>query len=613
VPGYWAKVEDGWQWVSGFWTAAQTDQLAYLPEPPPSLERGPNVAPPDGDFFWIPGCWTWEDVTYQWRPGYWAPAVEDWVWVPDQYVWTPYGCVFVPGYWDYVLVDRGVLFAPVAFQQPVYTRPNFSYVPTVVVNTAPILMHLFVSPNYDHYFYGNYYAYQPAGGFGFSPWYSYARRPALYDPLLTYYEWSYARRGVNIVNRLATWNRFFVTNKNDRPPVTYAAQQQFLAQHSGANAAVQPAALTLAEPLSRFVRTNQAQFRFRRIDQPARQRFTEHAHALRQVQRQRHEFELASATKGGNVPRVAQPGQAAERPQHTFRLPEATAFASAGNAAGRTASGQDGAAGQSAGAAGPANVPHPPAPPHPGHGRGADGQAGANAGIPDNAERNGRRDRRDEDGSGNPPAANRPNGPPGTVGRPNDAAGPGDIEADQGPQFPRFGVGRNRQAADPNAAPAANAAGDAAAKPPTAAGGRSRRARGFDPFGGPPPGMTDDGAAGGLSDGPPGAGVHRGPRANGNAPGAGLDGAARPEGPGRRGRPPGVPGGDGLPGAAGPGAAGPNRSAPVPAPRHRPRGDNGPSPKAGAGAAGPETPAATEGGADGNGRAKGHDRNKNPK
>jgi hypothetical protein len=142
VPGYWAQVSDGFQWVSGFWTSGDVEQIAYLPQPPRSLEQGPNIAPPDGDFFWVPGCWIWETADYQWRPGYWAPAMSEWIWIPDQYVWSPYGYVFIPGHWDFDVLHRGVMFAPIVFQQPVYQQPGFVYTPSVVINSAPLLLHL---------------------------------------------------------------------------------------------------------------------------------------------------------------------------------------------------------------------------------------------------------------------------------------------------------------------------------------------------------------------------------------------------------------------------------------------------------------------------------------
>src|SRR5262249_13672912 len=124
-PGYWARVTDGYQWVSGYWSDTAEQQIAYLPDPPASLENGPNTDPPTATDTWVPGVWVWSGQRYAWRPGYWGPYTSGWIWVPAHYVWTPAGCVFVEGFWDYALARRGLCFAPVYFTQAGYTRPGF--------------------------------------------------------------------------------------------------------------------------------------------------------------------------------------------------------------------------------------------------------------------------------------------------------------------------------------------------------------------------------------------------------------------------------------------------------------------------------------------------------
>ena len=82
VPGYWARSGQGYQWTCGYWADSQVNDVEYLPEPPESVEAGPNVAEPTPDSIWLPGCWMWEQNRYAWRPGYWAAAQPDWIWVP---------------------------------------------------------------------------------------------------------------------------------------------------------------------------------------------------------------------------------------------------------------------------------------------------------------------------------------------------------------------------------------------------------------------------------------------------------------------------------------------------------------------------------------------------
>ena len=125
VPGYWGKSAQGSQWTSGYWADAKATEAQYLPEPPATVEAGPNIAAPSPDATWLPGCWVWQNGRYAWRPGFWAAVQPDWDWVPAHYVYAPRGYVFVDGYWDYSIGRRGVLFAPVYFDAGVYAQPGF--------------------------------------------------------------------------------------------------------------------------------------------------------------------------------------------------------------------------------------------------------------------------------------------------------------------------------------------------------------------------------------------------------------------------------------------------------------------------------------------------------
>ena len=117
--------------------------VEYLPEPPETVEAGPNIAAPSADSSWLPGCWVWRQNRYAWRPGFWATVQPNWVWIPDHYMWAPRGYVFVDGYWDRPIDRRGVLFAPVQFNANVYSRPGFSYSPTTVIDLSVFTNHLF--------------------------------------------------------------------------------------------------------------------------------------------------------------------------------------------------------------------------------------------------------------------------------------------------------------------------------------------------------------------------------------------------------------------------------------------------------------------------------------
>ena len=94
-----------------------------------------------------------------------GPAQPNWDWVPSHYIWAPRGYVYVDGYWDYSIGRRGVLFAPVFFNGGLYTQPGFSYSPSTVINPAVFADNLFLRPQYQHYYFGDYYAanYQTEG------------------------------------------------------------------------------------------------------------------------------------------------------------------------------------------------------------------------------------------------------------------------------------------------------------------------------------------------------------------------------------------------------------------------------------------------------------------
>ncbi len=182
VPGYWSQEEGGWQWVPGFWMADTQQDVQYVPQPPASVDSGPSVPAPDNDSIYIPGCWLYRDDDYLWRPGYWSAGSDDWTWTPACYRWTPAGYTYVDGYWDYPLVNRGLLFAPVAFNVSLWSNPDWYYQPNYCVNVGypGFLASLFLRPAWCSYYYGNYFA-PFYGGFGFYPWLTYG--PRFFDPL----------------------------------------------------------------------------------------------------------------------------------------------------------------------------------------------------------------------------------------------------------------------------------------------------------------------------------------------------------------------------------------------------------------------------------------------
>jgi hypothetical protein len=185
VPGSWTKSDEAWRWVPGFWADIKAKEIAYLPEPPASVERGPDGEAPNSDSVYHPGYWRFGDNRFDWQAGTWEPAVDGRVWVSPRYQWTPSGYLFIDGYRDYPLANRGQLFAPAVLDNRVF-QPGGNFRPTYALGLDTILANLFTRPGSYQYSFGDYFDSSFAS-LGYQPWYAGAGRR---DPLLGYYQWA---------------------------------------------------------------------------------------------------------------------------------------------------------------------------------------------------------------------------------------------------------------------------------------------------------------------------------------------------------------------------------------------------------------------------------------
>jgi hypothetical protein len=214
VPGSWNAVARGYQWSPGFWAPANQEELPYLPQPPASLDNGPNIPQPNGDSFYVPGNWMYQSSNYLWQPGYWQAYRPGMIWTPSYYSWTPSGYLFVPGFWDWPLANRGLLFAPVAFNRPLWMTPGWFYQPSYAVAYPNLLSSLFTGPG--GYYFGNYYgpAYRRLG---FQPWFA---STGVSNPLFAWYRWRNLNNP-NWLNGLYTTYRGRFNGTLPRPPLTF--------------------------------------------------------------------------------------------------------------------------------------------------------------------------------------------------------------------------------------------------------------------------------------------------------------------------------------------------------------------------------------------------------
>jgi hypothetical protein len=194
VPGHWVQDGQGWRWLPGFWAPENLQEVGFLPEPPAPLETAPAVPAPDPNAVYVSGYWVYSGGRYAWRAGYWAPHRVGRIWVSPRYVWTPSGYIFVDGYWDYPLEDRGVIFAPIVFTQPVYADVAYVYRPRFVVAVGGVVDACFYRPGSFHFYFGDYY-----GGayvtLGYRPWWEHH-----HDPMFAYYRWHHRNDPVWVVN-----------------------------------------------------------------------------------------------------------------------------------------------------------------------------------------------------------------------------------------------------------------------------------------------------------------------------------------------------------------------------------------------------------------------------
>jgi hypothetical protein len=319
VPGYWHQADGGYQWVPGSWMpasagpaqgqAAASPQATYLPPPPASLEAGPNSPQPGTNVAWTPGFWSWQGGAYVWRPGFWAAVQPNWIWMPAHYVWTPSGYLFVPGYWDLPVANRGLMFAPVYYPQPVYAQPGFVYTPSISIVGSAMTSNLFVSVGTGQYVFGDYYA-QNFVSVGIVPWFSFSfsvGRPVYYDPLFSYYavvnvrenpRWIVQAREAYVLRR---------DNVAMRPPRTYVEQVNIQRNVSITRNITVVDHRSMAMPLRQLAADPIAgkNLRLERVAEAERRTIQRQATELHQLRQERAQLERRVAQAGpANRPRT---------------------------------------------------------------------------------------------------------------------------------------------------------------------------------------------------------------------------------------------------------------------------------------------------------------------
>lgn len=295
IPGYWAPSGQGAQWTSGYWANADMDEIEYLPEPPATVEAGPNTPAPSEDDRWLPGSWIWQSNNYAWRPGYWAPGQDNWSWTPARYVWTSRGYVFVDGYFDYNVDRRGVLYAPVYFRSNVYAQQNFRYSPATVINPNVFANHLFLRPNYGHYYFGDYYGANYSTQ-GYSPWFSFNSRHAGYDPFYAQQRWQH-RADQQWNQRIEAQYIRRRDNELIRPPHDMKSQRERFSQ--GKNNADD--GFRVGTTMEELVQAKTLPHQFQKLPAETRQQLSKRNQEIRTLNEQRRKLEIESKGRSGST------------------------------------------------------------------------------------------------------------------------------------------------------------------------------------------------------------------------------------------------------------------------------------------------------------------------
>ena len=218
------------------------------------------------------------------------------------------------GYWDLPVANRGLMFAPVYYPQPVYAQPNFVFTPSIGIVGSAVTANLFVQASTNQYMFGNFYA-QNFVSVGITPWFSFSFAtgpPLFYDPLFSYYAVINVRQNPGWV---AAVREQYVLRRDRvelRPPNTYIEQTRIIERNVNITRNVTVVDhRELAMPLSRLAADPVAGrgMRMVKVEEAERQQFRQQVAQLHQFREQRvqQEREGARARAAG--------GAAAQRPR----------------------------------------------------------------------------------------------------------------------------------------------------------------------------------------------------------------------------------------------------------------------------------------------------------
>jgi hypothetical protein len=165
-----------------------------------------------------------------------------------------------------------------------------------VIDLNVFANHLFLRPQYQHYYFGDYYAanYQAAG---FYPAYSYNSGRYGYDPIYAHERWQHRQDG-QWEHRVAADFQNRRDHEDARPPRTWAAQRA-LGAGDLRSRETNP---MVAAPFSQFRKSPNSSRRFQPVDQVERQKLGQHAQEVQRFREQRQKLETTAAAPSVTAP-----------------------------------------------------------------------------------------------------------------------------------------------------------------------------------------------------------------------------------------------------------------------------------------------------------------------
>ncbi len=276
----------------------------------------------------------------------------------------PSGYLFVGGYWDMPVANRGLMFAPVYYPQPIYAQPNFMFTPSITIAGPAVTANLFVSAGTNQYLFGNFYA-QNFLSVGITPWFSFSiggGQPAFFDPLFSYYAVVNIRQNPGWIAQV---RRDYILRRDNvamRPAATYLEEMRRIERGERVEHA-------MAVRLDRLAA--ERGMRLEHVSEAERQLVRQKVAQLHQVREQRVAQEREGARERAAAGAAARP-----RPMNLAHSPIAAHPAATHAAGSQHAETQRAAAAH--GSAARTDMAHQPEAQHqPSHAANAEGRSGA--------------------------------------------------------------------------------------------------------------------------------------------------------------------------------------------------------------------------------------------